>query len=203
MVRLAVVCALLFVALAGSVVTAQRPTTAISVATDPDVLGAERLFSAWLEGQIAYKGLPGVAVGVVSDQQLVWAKGFGFANVQERRPMTPATLFRMASHSKLFTATAIKAAVAWDASWARFAGLYRGAWGDEQVVLLKDRLVLITPNGSNLDDPVTLEALGDGRFRFVAKTGGGEVGEIVRFEEENGRVTRLVIGDGFFTRVQN
>ena len=106
MVRLAVVCALLFVAPAGSPVTAQAPK-AISVATDPDVLAAERLFSAWLEGQIAYKGLPGVAVGVVSDQQLVWAKGFGFANVQERRPMTPATLFRMASHSKLFTATAI------------------------------------------------------------------------------------------------
>src|SRR5882672_2956071 len=104
MVRLAVVFALLCVALTGSAATAQAPTPATSVATDPDVLGAERLFSAWLEGQIAYKGLPGVAVGVVSDQQLVWAKGFGFANVQERRPMTPATLFRMASHSKLFTA---------------------------------------------------------------------------------------------------
>ena len=68
---------------------------------------------------------------------------------------------------------------------------------------MKDRLVLITPNGPNVDNPMTLEALGGGRFRFVAKTGGGEVGEIVRFDEENGRVTRLVIGDGFFARVQN
>ena len=39
-----------------------------NVATDPDVLGAERLFSAWMEGQIAYRGLPGIAVGVVYDQ---------------------------------------------------------------------------------------------------------------------------------------
>ena len=75
--------------------------------------------------------------------------------------------------------------------------------GDSQVILLNHRLVLITPNAANVDNPITLEPLGGGRFRFVAPTGGGVVGEIVRFEEENGRVTRLVIGDGFFSRVQN
>src|SRR6476620_5533626 len=62
------------------------PMPASAIANDPDVLAAERLFSAWLEGQIAYKGLPGVAVGVVSDQQLVWAKGFGLADLQQKRP---------------------------------------------------------------------------------------------------------------------
>src|SRR3979411_1575156 len=78
-----------------------------SAASDPDVLGAERLFSAWMEGQIAYRGLPGVAVGVVSDQQLVWSKGFGYADLKAKRPMPPQTRFRMASNSKLFTAIAI------------------------------------------------------------------------------------------------
>src|SRR5262245_23445559 len=78
-----------------------------NVANDPDVLGAERLFSAWIEGQIAYRGLPGIAVGVVSDQELVWAKGFGFADIKAKLPMTATTKFRMASHSKLFTAIAI------------------------------------------------------------------------------------------------
>ena len=76
-------------------------------ATNPEVLGAERLFSAWMDGQIAYRGLPGIVVGVVADQELVWAAGFGFADIAAKRPMTPATKFRMASHSKLFTATAI------------------------------------------------------------------------------------------------
>ncbi len=80
---------------------------ASTVANDPDVLAAERLFSAWLDAQIAYRGLPGIAVGVVSDQELVWSKGFGFADVSTKRPMTATTLFRMASHSKLFTATSI------------------------------------------------------------------------------------------------
>ena len=77
------------------------------VADEAEVKGAERLFESWILGQIAYRNLPGVAVGVVHDQDLVWAKGFGYADVESRKPMTPATLFRMASHSKLFTATAI------------------------------------------------------------------------------------------------
>ena len=86
---------------------AQIPSRASRVANDPDVLGAERLFSAWMNGQIAYRGLPGIAVGVVSDQELVWSAGFGYANVAEKLPMLPTTKFRMASHSKMFAAIAI------------------------------------------------------------------------------------------------
>jgi CubicO group peptidase (beta-lactamase class C family) len=457
--------------------TAHAPTAA----SDPDVLGAERLFSAWIEGQIAYRGLPGIAVGVVSDQELVWFKGFGFADIKAKLPMTATTKFRMGSNSKLFTAIAImqlrekgklglddpvvkylpwfkakpagdddgpitieqllshssglqrdagdhwtsykfptsdelqrlytdrqaafapsvrwkysnlayavaglvvekvsgerwadyveqnifkplemngtsvdkdvsglavpygrrmpdgsrevlpfvdargmaaatgitsdvedmakfisaqfrrgprggaqivssgswremlrvrsveenwnsgtglgfdvqrvkdktyighgggypgnttqtliqlddkvgvivltntndsnpddiaqqlmatvgqataKAAmakpvsVAWESAWERFAGLYRGPFGDQQVVLLNGKLVVITPNGPNVDDPVRLEPLGSGRFRFVAPTGGGVVGEVVRFVEENGRPMRMYIGDSWIDRVR-
>ena len=80
---------------------------AASVAENPHVQAAERLFSAWLEGQIAYRGLPGVAVGVVHDQQLVWSRGFGFADIASKRPMTADTRFRIASNSKIFAAIAI------------------------------------------------------------------------------------------------
>ena len=78
-----------------------------TLATNSDILAAERLFSAWMEGQLAYRGLPGVAVGVVYDQQLVWSQGFGFADVKNRVPMTPQVKFRIASHSKMFAAIAI------------------------------------------------------------------------------------------------
>jgi D-alanyl-D-alanine carboxypeptidase len=451
------------------------------IAQDPDVLGAERLFSAWMEGQIAYRGLPGIAVGVVYDQQLVWATGFGFADVAHKIAMTPETKFRMASHSKMFTAIAImqlredgklrlddpvekylpwfhakpagpddgpitieqllshvsglqreagdhwttnefpteaelkklyaerqsafapnvrwkysnlafavagllveqvsgqkwadyvdknifkalgmnessvdknvpgltvgygrrmpdgtreiipfidargmaaatgvtsnvtdmakfvsanfgggprggsqvvsgaswremhrvravennwqsgtglgfdmrrindktyvghgggylgnttqtqiqlddkigvivltntndsnvgdiarelavtvgaavakaikpsEVAVAWDPAWERFAGLYRGRWSDQQIVLLNKKLVLVTPNGANVDSPATLEPLGGGRFRLMAPTGGGEVGEVVYFTETAGKPMRLYVGDGYFERVK-
>ena len=450
-------------------------------ATDPEVKGAERLFSAWLEGQIAYRGLPGIAVGVVADQELVWSAGFGFADVAAKLPMTPQTKFRMASHSKLFTATAIMqlrekgklnlddpvskhlpwftvksagpdepaitiehllthssglpreagphwstyefptgeqlrnlmparqaafapetrwkysnlayaiagqiiekvsgqtwaeyvqrhiyeplgmgassvdsrvagltvgygrrmpdgtraivpfvdargmgaatgitstvddmakfvsaqfrkgptagaqilntgslremhrvrvlennwmqgngigfavrrdgdkvyvghgggypgntthtlidldarvgvivltntndsnpsdlamqlmrsvgAAVAkatgsaptpvpWDPAWSRFAGLYRGAFGDSHVVELHERLVILTPNAPNLENPVRLEPIGGGQFRFVAPVGGGPVGEVVRFVEQGGAVTRMITGDSYVDRVK-
>ena len=78
-----------------------------TIASNPDVLGAQRIFETWMRAQIAYRELPGVAIGVVYNQELVWAKGFGLADIDKRLPMTPATKFRMASHSKLFTSTAI------------------------------------------------------------------------------------------------
>jgi D-alanyl-D-alanine carboxypeptidase len=92
--------------------------------------------------------------------------------------------------------------VAWDPSWARFAGLYRGRGGDSQVILLNKRLVLITPNAANVDNPTTLEPLGAGRFRFVAPTGGGVVGEVVRFVEEPGKPMRMYTGDSWIDKVR-
>jgi hypothetical protein len=50
---------------------------------------------------------------------------------------------------------------------------------------------------------VRLEPLGNGVFRFVTPTGGGPVGETVRFVEEGGRVVRMYIGDSYVDRVRN
>lgn len=478
--RRAALAALLCVPIAAPLGAQPSPRTPASLSTNPDVLGAQRLFSAWMNGQLAYRQLPGVVVGVVHDQQLVWAQGFGYADLAAKRPMTPQVKFRMASHSKLFTATAIMqlreqgkvrlddpverhlpwfrmtpagdddgaitieqllshssglqreagdhwtswnfptatelreqigarqaalppmtrwkysnlaysiaglvveaasgqpfatyvqqrifaplgmtnssidvnvaglatgygrrmpdgsrevipfvdargmgaatgvtstvedmarfvsaqfrrgaaggdrilstaslremhrirsleenwtvgngigfsvsrvnnrtfvghggsypgfttqtliqlddrvgvivltntndsdpsgiarqlmqtvgtavakagattpSVAAWDPSWARFAGLYRGRFGDSEIVLLNEKLVMITPNATTLDNPVNLVPLGGGRFRFSAPTGGGVIGEVVRFEESNGRVTRMITGDSWAERV--
>jgi CubicO group peptidase (beta-lactamase class C family) len=73
----------------------------------PAVASNLGLVEAWIEAQMAYRGLPGLTVGVVYDQELVYAKGFGYADVEAATPATPSTIYRIASHSKLFTAIAI------------------------------------------------------------------------------------------------
>jgi CubicO group peptidase (beta-lactamase class C family) len=51
--------------------------------------------------------LPGAAAGVVVGDELVWSAGHGFADVGTERPHDARTLFRIASITKTFTATAI------------------------------------------------------------------------------------------------
>jgi len=51
--------------------------------------------------------IPGVAVGVVERGHLVFARGFGYRDVDKHLPVTPDTLFPLGSCSKTFTATAI------------------------------------------------------------------------------------------------
>jgi CubicO group peptidase (beta-lactamase class C family) len=51
--------------------------------------------------------IPGVAIGVVDHGRLVYARGFGYRDVENRLPVTPDTLFPLGSCSKAFTATAI------------------------------------------------------------------------------------------------
>ena len=51
--------------------------------------------------------LPGAAVGVVHGDELVWSGGVGFADVASRRAHDARTLFRVASITKTFTATAV------------------------------------------------------------------------------------------------
>lgn len=50
---------------------------------------------------------PGCALGVVHDGQLIYAKGYGMANLEHNVPITPSSIFHVASISKQFTAFSI------------------------------------------------------------------------------------------------
>lgn len=52
-------------------------------------------------------GAPGVSIAVGVDQQLVWAEGFGYADIESRVPVTPLTKFRVGSIAKPMTSIAM------------------------------------------------------------------------------------------------
>ncbi len=81
--------------------------TAPGPADDPPIAAAIELFDLWAEERLAHQHIPGVSIGLVHDQELVWAEGYGFADLESRTPATPETLYRLGSITKLFTATAV------------------------------------------------------------------------------------------------
>ncbi len=50
---------------------------------------------------------PGIGIGVVYKDKLVYAKGYGYRDYMQKLPITASTLFQIASNTKLFTATAV------------------------------------------------------------------------------------------------
>ncbi len=79
-----------------------------AVAQEPpgfrDALG---LLDAWTGYRVASRNQPGLSIGVVLGDRLVWAKGYGFADLDKKIPATPQTLYRIGSITKTFTAVAI------------------------------------------------------------------------------------------------
>jgi CubicO group peptidase (beta-lactamase class C family) len=55
----------------------------------------------------AHPGSPGFALGLIHDGRLVYSRGYGDANLENRIPITSHTSFHLASVSKQFTAAAV------------------------------------------------------------------------------------------------
>ncbi len=53
--------------------------------------------------------IPGMVYGIVKDGRLVHVRGIGVQDLESKRPVTPDTLFRIASMSKAFTALTVLA----------------------------------------------------------------------------------------------
>jgi len=60
-----------------------------------------------LEPMYAAYRVPGVTVGLVHNRQVVWTDKFGYANRDEKKPMTADTVTRIGSLTKIFTGLAI------------------------------------------------------------------------------------------------
>ncbi|HUW93807.1 MAG TPA: serine hydrolase domain-containing protein, partial [Bacteroidales bacterium] len=51
--------------------------------------------------------VPGCGIGIVVKDKLVFARGYGYRDLENKLSVTPNTLFQIASNTKLFTATAV------------------------------------------------------------------------------------------------
>ena len=84
----------------GWVTTTSTPTT-------------EADFEAFAELEVELEDLrqklkiPAFSAAIVQDQELVWAKGFGYADLENKVEATPDTPYHLASLTKPFAATII------------------------------------------------------------------------------------------------
>ncbi|UCC25850.1 MAG: beta-lactamase family protein [Gemmatimonadales bacterium] len=104
-------------------------------------------FAGEIAAQVMADGIGGIAAGVVVDGDLVWARGFGWSDRDEERPMAPSTVSRTGSISKSVTGMLLMRLV------------------DEGTVDLDDPVSLFLPEFSAVDGhaegapPVTLRQL--------------------------------------------
>ena len=75
-------------------------------AQEPDVSKKLEGFDAYMDQLLKDWNTPGIGVGVVINDKLVFAKGYGYRDYGRKLPFTPTTLCPIASNSKLFTAVA-------------------------------------------------------------------------------------------------
>jgi D-alanyl-D-alanine carboxypeptidase len=78
-----------------------------SLVENPEVSAAIAVFDAWCQYTVYDREQPGVSIGIVYDRDLIWAKGYGYEDLEKKIPATPKTAYRIASITKLFTATSI------------------------------------------------------------------------------------------------
>jgi CubicO group peptidase (beta-lactamase class C family) len=78
-----------------------------SITDDPRVTSALGLLEAWADAKAAYEDIPGVSMAVVHDQQVLWAKGFGYADRERKAKASPETIYSICSISKLFTSIGV------------------------------------------------------------------------------------------------
>jgi CubicO group peptidase (beta-lactamase class C family) len=95
----------------GLALAAARPVPAADPA---GVRGADRGtvkglngFDAYMEKLVKDWNVPGIGVGIVVKDKLVYAKGYGFRDYGKKIPYTSSTVQPIASNTKLFTAVAI------------------------------------------------------------------------------------------------
>ena len=70
---------------------------------------AKRLkgFDAYMDKILKDWNIAGAGIGIVYKNKLVFSKGYGYREFEQKLPVTPKTLYQIASNTKLFTAVSV------------------------------------------------------------------------------------------------
>lgn len=64
-------------------------------------------FRTFIEDRMREWGIPGLAIGVIRDREVIFKEGFGNCDINSGTPVNPQSLFPIGSCTKAFTTTAI------------------------------------------------------------------------------------------------
>ncbi|MDE1975367.1 MAG: beta-lactamase family protein [Patescibacteria group bacterium] len=65
------------------------------------------IIDLWMPLKLEYDRAAGVSIAIAHKGKILYAKGFGYADMKRREKADAKTLYHIASHSKMFTATAV------------------------------------------------------------------------------------------------
>jgi CubicO group peptidase (beta-lactamase class C family) len=81
-------------------------TTTIGLCQSNPFTSKLPLIDKYIDSFMKEWNIPGLAIGIVYKDQLIYARGFGYRDVENKLPVDSKTIFPIASNSKLFTSTA-------------------------------------------------------------------------------------------------
>ena len=85
----------------------QNAPSAVETQPSPQWAAAVGRARAAVRAALSEQNLPGLSVAVGVGGDMVWAEGFGWADVETRAPVTPQTRFRMGTASAVLTSAAV------------------------------------------------------------------------------------------------
>ena len=87
--------------------TPQSVPSSLAAPPAPEWADAVELGRQAAREGLVEKNLPGLSVAVGAAGEVVWAEGFGFADIEKRAPVTPKMRFRIGHVSKALTSAAV------------------------------------------------------------------------------------------------
>ena len=82
------------------------PLTAPENVSHGDFRTIENYIAELVDLEMSDHEITGISIALIDDQKVIWQKGFGFADLENKIPATPETIYRAGSISKVFTAAA-------------------------------------------------------------------------------------------------